>query len=121
MNRRHGRRPTFTWRGWLLVWLLPVALVAGLVGVHVALRPAPPASASAGDPYFPDAGAGGYELAHITLTEGIHLGTTPTAEALLERWGELAERDGEMVPGTGFDQARHELRKAGFAFDDAAG
>ena len=67
------------------------------------------------------AGAGGYELAHITLTEGIHLGTTPTAEALLERWGELAERDGEMVPGTGFDQARHELRKAGFAFDEAAG
>ena len=66
------------------------------------------------------AGAGGYELANITLTQGIQL-TAPTAEALLERWSELASRDGEMVPVTGFDQARHELRKAGFAFDDAAG
>ena len=67
------------------------------------------------------AGAGGYELAQITMTQGIHLGRAPTAEALLERWGELSDRTGEMVPGTGFDQARHELRKAGFAFDDAAG
>ena len=55
------------------------------------------------------------------MTQGIHLGRAPTAEALLERWGELSDRTGEMVPGTGFDQARHELRKAGFAFDDAAG
>ena len=67
------------------------------------------------------AGAGGYELAQITLTQGIHLGAASTAEALLERWGELSDRTGEMVPGTGFDQARHELRKAGFAFDAAAG
>ena len=67
------------------------------------------------------AGAGGYELAQVTLTQGIHLGTAPTAEALLAQWDALANRDGEMVPGTGFDQARHELRKAGFAFDDAAG
>ena len=67
------------------------------------------------------AGAGGYELAQITLTQGIHLGAASTAEALLERWGELSDRTGVMVPGTGFDQARHELRKAGFAFDDAAG
>ena len=54
------------------------------------------------------AGAGGYELAQITMTQGIHLGRAPTAEALLERWGELSDRTGEMVPGTGFDQARHE-------------
>ena len=66
------------------------------------------------------AGAGGYELAQITLTQGIHLGAAPTAESLLQRWAELADRDGEMVPGTGFDQARHELRKAGFDFDAAA-
>ena len=59
------------------------------------------------------AGAGSYELANITLTAGIHLGAAPTAEALLARWAELADRGGEVVPGTGFDQARHELRKAG--------
>ena len=65
------------------------------------------------------AGAGGFELAQITLTQGIHLGAAATAEALLERWGELVNRDGEVVPGTGFDQARHELRKAGLAIPDA--
>ncbi len=59
------------------------------------------------------AGAGSYELANITLTAGIHLGAAPTAEALLARWAELADRGGEVVPGTGFDQARHELHKAG--------
>ena len=66
------------------------------------------------------AGAGGYELAQVTLTQGIHLGVAPTAEALLEHWDALADRSNEMVPSTGFDQARHELRKAGFDFDDAA-
>ena len=36
--------------------------------------------------------------------------------------GQVSQAEaGEVVPGTGFDQARHELRKAGFAFDDAAG
>ena len=66
------------------------------------------------------AGAGGYELAQITMTQGIHLGAAPTAEALLANWHALADRNGEMVPGTGFDQARHELRKAGFDFADTA-
>jgi len=64
------------------------------------------------------AGAGSYELAHVTLTEGVHL-ADPTPEALLAQWDALADRDGEMVPGTGFDQARHELRKAGLAIPDA--
>jgi NAD(P)-dependent dehydrogenase (short-subunit alcohol dehydrogenase family) len=61
------------------------------------------------------AGAGGFELAHVTLTRGIHLaGEENTAENLLARWAELADRTDEQVPGQGFDQARHELRKAGF-------
>ncbi len=64
------------------------------------------------------AGAGSYELAHVTLTRGVHL-ADPTPEALLAQWDALADRDGEMVPGTGFDQARHELRKAGLAIPDA--
>ncbi|GAB1406833.1 SDR family NAD(P)-dependent oxidoreductase [Thermomonas brevis] len=66
------------------------------------------------------AGAGSYELANITLTQGIHLGADATAEAIVARWREVADRDGEMVPGTGFDQARHELRKAGLPIEDAA-
>ncbi|MEA1942436.1 MAG: SDR family NAD(P)-dependent oxidoreductase [Pseudomonadota bacterium] len=61
------------------------------------------------------AGAGSFELAHVTLTEGLHLaGDAPAAEALLERWAELADRSGEVVPEQGFDQSRKELDKAGF-------
>ena len=61
------------------------------------------------------AGAGGYELAHITLTRGIHLsGEENTAENLLARWPELADRREEQVPAQGFDQARQELAKAGY-------
>jgi hypothetical protein len=61
------------------------------------------------------AGAGSFELAHVTLTRGLYLGPQAQAETLLARWAELADRDGEQVPATGFDQARHELRKAGLA------
>ena len=61
------------------------------------------------------AGAGSFELAHVTLTEGIHpSGDAPAAEALLERWSELADRNGEIIPEQGFDQSRLELDKAGF-------
>ena len=61
------------------------------------------------------AGAGGYELAYIALTQGIALGEGATAEQILSRWGELADRSDAFGPGTGFDQARHELRKAGYS------
>ena len=60
------------------------------------------------------AGAGGFELAYIALTQGIALGEQATAEAILERWVELSNRDGDFVPSQGFDQARHELHKGGF-------
>ena len=65
------------------------------------------------------AGAGSYALANITLTRGIHLGADASAEQIVARWRELADRDGEMVPATGFDQARHELRKAGLQLPEA--
>jgi NAD(P)-dependent dehydrogenase (short-subunit alcohol dehydrogenase family) len=61
------------------------------------------------------AGAGGFELANITLTEGIHIpGDPPSAETLLARWTEVADRTGEAVPKQGFDQSECELKKAGF-------
>lgn len=63
------------------------------------------------------AGAGGFERAYITLTQGIHLGEQATGEAILDRWAELGNRDGDFVPAQGFDQARHELHKAGFPID----
>jgi NAD(P)-dependent dehydrogenase (short-subunit alcohol dehydrogenase family) len=60
------------------------------------------------------AGAGGFELAHITLTEGLYLaGDPPSAESILERWQEIAERRGELVPQQGSAQGALELRKAG--------
>lgn len=60
------------------------------------------------------AGAGSFELANITLTEGIHIPDGPTtAEALLERWAEMTDRRSETIPDQGFDQSRLELKKAG--------
>ncbi len=68
------------------------------------------------------AGAGSFEMAHITLTQGIHLaGEAATAESLLLRWDELADRQGEIVPAQGWEQARLELAKAGYVEDDANG
>jgi NAD(P)-dependent dehydrogenase (short-subunit alcohol dehydrogenase family) len=62
------------------------------------------------------AGAGGFELAHITLTAGVHLpGNPPSAESILERWAELEDRHGEIVPTQGALQGQHELRKAELA------
>jgi NAD(P)-dependent dehydrogenase (short-subunit alcohol dehydrogenase family) len=61
------------------------------------------------------AGAGGFEIANITLTEGIHIpGDPPSAETLLARWTEVADRTGEAVPKQGFAQSQRELDKAGF-------
>lgn len=63
------------------------------------------------------AGAGGFELAYIALTQGIQLGAAASAEAILEQWAELSSRDNDFVPSQGFDQARHELQKAGVPHD----
>jgi NAD(P)-dependent dehydrogenase (short-subunit alcohol dehydrogenase family) len=61
------------------------------------------------------AGAGGFELANITMTQGIHVpGDPPAADQVLERWTDLADRDGETVPAQGWEQSRLELAKAGF-------
>lgn len=61
------------------------------------------------------AGAGAIEAANITLTQGIYLADGAlTPEAILGRIDCVADRDGEWVPATGFDQARLELSKAGY-------
>jgi NAD(P)-dependent dehydrogenase (short-subunit alcohol dehydrogenase family) len=67
------------------------------------------------------AGAGGFELAHVTLTRGIHLPCdASTAESLLARWPELSDRSGDSIPDEGFAQSRHELAKAGYVVEPVA-
>ncbi|MBP7606979.1 MAG: 3-hydroxyacyl-CoA dehydrogenase, partial [Giesbergeria sp.] len=59
------------------------------------------------------AGAGSFEAAHITLTEGIYLGTGPEVpEQLAARLGEVTARKGEQVPPNGSAQGMHEIAKA---------
>jgi hypothetical protein len=60
------------------------------------------------------AGAGSFEAAHITLTQGLFLGTgASVTHALADRLAEVAERTADIVPGAGSVQGELELRKAG--------
>ena len=59
------------------------------------------------------AGAGTFEVAHITLTQGVHLGTgADTAEQLAAAWAQVSDRTGEQVPGSGSAQGGNEVAKA---------
>ncbi len=51
------------------------------------------------------AGAGSFELAHITLTRGAYIGTgDDAAEQILARFGEISDREGATVPVNGNGQ-----------------
>ena len=58
------------------------------------------------------AGAGGFEAAHVTLTQGIHANGHDAAEQIAARWSEVVDRDGEIVPEAGMAQGMLELSKA---------
>lgn len=59
------------------------------------------------------AGAGSFEVAHITLTQGVHLGTGPdTAERLAAAMAQVTDRQGELVPRSGSEQGALEVGKA---------
>ena len=61
------------------------------------------------------AGAGSFEQAHITLTRGIHVGSSDAAaEAIARSWDSISDRTGEIVPDAGNAQGAIELEKAGF-------
>ncbi|MDH6590555.1 NAD(P)-dependent dehydrogenase (short-subunit alcohol dehydrogenase family) [Variovorax sp. TBS-050B] len=61
------------------------------------------------------AGAGSFESAHVTMTEGIFIdGSDEVAAQVAARMDEIRDRRGERVPGTGFEQYQLELAKAGF-------
>ena len=59
------------------------------------------------------AGAGTFEAAHITLTQGVHLGhDSDVPEQLAERLAEATAREGEIVPQSGAAQGGNEIQKA---------
>ena len=59
------------------------------------------------------AGAGSFEAAHITLTQGEFIGTDAEApERLAQRLAQVMQRDGEVVPGSGAAQGANEMRLA---------
>ncbi len=59
------------------------------------------------------AGAGTFEAAHITLTQGVWLGhDAQTPERLLERLSDVTARAGDQVPQSGAAQGSNEMGKA---------
>ncbi|MGE6212759.1 SDR family NAD(P)-dependent oxidoreductase [Comamonas aquatica] len=59
------------------------------------------------------AGAGSFEAAHITLTEGIHVGLGAQApELLAEQLAQVCDRHNEQVPQSGSAQGTLEVGKA---------
>ncbi len=59
------------------------------------------------------AGGGTFEAAHITLTQGLHLGSgADTPEQLAAAWAQVCERSGEQVPASGAAQGSNEVAQA---------
>ena len=59
------------------------------------------------------AGAGSFEAAHITLTQGAWIGLDADADTrLAQHLGEVTDRTGETVPGSGSVQGTHEVGRA---------
>ena len=59
------------------------------------------------------AGGGSFEAAHVTLTQGIHLGQgEQVAEQLAQQLAQVTRMDGQQVPQNGAAQATLELTKA---------
>ena len=59
------------------------------------------------------AGAGSFEAAHITLTQGVHLGLTPdTPERLAATLAQVCDSNGQRVPRSGSEQGTLEVGKA---------
>lgn len=58
------------------------------------------------------AGAGGFEVANVTLTQGIFAEGQDAAEQIAANWARVIDREGEIVPETGMAQGMLELSKA---------
>jgi NAD(P)-dependent dehydrogenase (short-subunit alcohol dehydrogenase family) len=67
------------------------------------------------------AGAGSFECAHVTMTQGVFAGDAEdVAGEVRARLGDISARAGETVPGSGWEQYRLELAKAGLSTELAA-
>lgn len=61
------------------------------------------------------AGAGSFEVAQITLSQGLHLGSgDDVADKILSNLDKISDAKDQMVPENGFKQSKHELENAGF-------
>ena len=58
------------------------------------------------------AGAGGFERAYVTLTQGIRIVGDDAPEQIAARFAEISDRAGEIVPDMGAAQGMIELQKA---------
>jgi len=59
------------------------------------------------------AGAGSFETAHITMTQGVFVGgVDDPVRQIAGRFGEIGDREGEIVPGSGWEQYKLEVAKA---------
>ena len=60
------------------------------------------------------AGAGAFEQAHITMTQGIYVGDAPDAADRIEaQWTRVADRSAEHIPESGAAQYTHEVGHPG--------
>jgi hypothetical protein len=59
------------------------------------------------------AGAGSFEAAHVTMTQGVHLGMGADVDSRLAAvLDTVTDREGERVPVSGHEQRQHEVGKA---------
>jgi NAD(P)-dependent dehydrogenase (short-subunit alcohol dehydrogenase family) len=59
------------------------------------------------------AGAGSFEQAHITMTQGLYLSDQElTAEHIVERWDRIGDRADELMPSRGSEQYQYEVARA---------
>ena len=93
--------------------LMPEAVLAALKPEAVVPAMLVLASQDAPNRTILCAGAGTFEAAHITMTQGVWLGTdAQTPERLAERLAEVTDRAEETVPPSGAAQGTNEVTKA---------
>jgi NAD(P)-dependent dehydrogenase (short-subunit alcohol dehydrogenase family) len=68
------------------------------------------------------AGAGSFETANITMTQGVFVGEVEDPVAhICARFGDIQDRRGETVPASGWEQYKFELAKAQGSLPEDAG